>query len=111
MFILPGLGKPSNVKKLNETAAIELGAEIVGEAFIFIVAVAALSAEYYRQSKKSNAEALATEEKWNGVDKRIEELEFLVEKQRVEIRELTRLVYANQPSKPNPPAQPGNNKK
>ena len=73
----------------------------MGESFIFLVAVLALSAEYYRQSKKNSAEVAAVEDRWNVVDKRIEELEFLAEKQRVEIRELTRMVYAQAPSKVN----------
>ena len=91
-----GLGKPSNVKKLNETAAIELGAELLGESIIFFIAVLTLSAEYYRQSKKSSAEAAVLEERWTNTENRLEELEFLTEKQRTEIRELTRLIYAKQ---------------
>lgn len=92
-----GLGKPSNVKKLNEAAAIELGAEMLGESIIFLIAVATLAAEYYRQSKKSAAEAAQLEERWTNVETRIQELEFLTEKQRTEIRELTRLIYATKP--------------
>ena len=95
-IIFSGLGKPSNVQKLNEAAAIELGAELLGETIIFLVAAFTLSAEYYRQSKKSATETALLEEKWNRTENRIQELEFITEKQRTEIRELTRLVYAKQ---------------
>lgn len=81
------------MKKLNETAAIELGAELLGETVIFIVAVLTLSAEYYRQSKKAAVEAAELEERWNQVETKIRDLEFLTEQQRTEIRELTRLVH------------------
>lgn len=59
-----------------------------------------LSAEYYRQSRKSSAEAALVEERWNQTESRIQELEFLTEKQRTEIRELTRLIYAQHSSQP-----------
>lgn len=68
---------------------------MLGETIIFLIAVATLSAEYYRQSKKSAAEAAQIEERWTTTERRLEELEFLTEKQRTEIRELTRLVYAS----------------
>lgn len=93
------------MKKLNESTAIELGAELLGETIIFSVAVLTLALEYYRQSKKASAEAAQLEERWSQVENRIEELEFLTEKQRTEIRELTRLMYANQ-SKQKVPPQP-----
>ena len=86
------------MNKLNETAAIELGAELLGESIIFLVAVLTLSAEYYRQSKNSAAQAQVLEERWNNTERRIQELEFLTEKQRTEIRELTRLIHSNQSS-------------
>jgi uncharacterized coiled-coil protein SlyX len=91
-----GLGKPTKVQKLNETMAIELGAELLGETIIFLSAAATIAAEYIRQTRKSAAEALAIEEKWNKVDNRLEELEFTVDKQSTQIRELTQLLYALQ---------------
>lgn len=90
-----GLEKPTNVKKLNEAAAIELGAELLGEAIIFVVAVGTLTAEYVRQSIKASAEAEKIEEKWLRTETRIQDLEFQCERQRVEIRELTRLIHQN----------------
>lgn len=82
--------------KLNEAAAIELGAELLGEGIIFFVAVLTLTAEYYRQSKKASAEADAVEKRWSDVERSIRELEYTVERYNAEIRELNRLIYANQ---------------
>lgn len=95
-IFLKGLGKPTNVTKLNEAAAIELGAELLGEGIIFFVAVLTLTAEYYRQSKKASAEADAVEKRWSDVERSIRELEYTVERYNAEIRELNRLIYANQ---------------
>ncbi|CAG2116392.1 unnamed protein product [Medioppia subpectinata] len=91
---LLGLGKPSQVQKLNEQSAIELGAELLGETIIFTVAAGTLVAEYVRQSRKATAEAAVVEERWTQTERRIEELEFLNDKQAAEVRELTRIVYA-----------------
>jgi hypothetical protein len=91
---LLNLGKPREVQPLTEAAAVELGAELLGEFVIFCVAASTLTAEYIRQSRKASAEASALEERWNGVESRIEELEYLVNKQNAEIRELTRVTYS-----------------
>ncbi|RWS11825.1 OPA3-like protein [Dinothrombium tinctorium] len=89
-----GLGKPREVQKLNEAAAIELGAELLGEFIIFIVAAITLTAEYVRQSRKSAKEEAANEERWTALEKRVAELEYLTEKQSAEIRHLTRQTFA-----------------
>lgn len=47
MWVL-NLGKPVNVPVLNEAMAIELGANLLGEGIIFVVAAGALIAEYNR---------------------------------------------------------------
>ena len=43
------LGKPVNVPPLNEAMAIELGANLLGEAIIFIIGAGVLIFEYARQ--------------------------------------------------------------
>ena len=91
-----GLGKPSQVQKLNENAAIDLGAELLGEFTIFVIGAGTLTAEYVRQARKSAQEAQALEDRWNSIENRVEELEFTIEKQRTEIRELTRQTYSFQ---------------
>lgn len=47
MWIL-NLGKPVNIPVLNEAQAIELGANLLGEAIIFVIAAAILISEYAR---------------------------------------------------------------
>lgn len=95
---LLGLGKPVKVQKLNEAMAIDLGAELLGETIIFATAAGTLIAEYIRQARKSSQEAADIEERWNNTERRLEELEFSVDKQNAQIRELLRLSYSIQSS-------------
>ena len=48
---LLGLGSPDKVQPLNEKQAIELGADLISEFFVFGTAVGAIMLEYLRQSK------------------------------------------------------------
>lgn len=52
MWIL-NLGKPVNIPVLNEAMAIELGANLLGEAVIFVIASGILINEYNRYNIKS----------------------------------------------------------
>ncbi|CAL1288561.1 unnamed protein product [Larinioides sclopetarius] len=88
------LGKPSEVPKLNETMAIELGADLLGEATIFMIAVFTLSAEYVRTSRNEKAKLAATEERFRNIHDDIDELKFIVEKQNAELLHLTRMYNA-----------------
>lgn len=49
---LLNLGKPKEVVKLNEQAAIELGSDIIGEMVMFVIAAATVVFEYSRQTRK-----------------------------------------------------------
>nr|XP_012235464.1 PREDICTED: putative OPA3-like protein CG13603 [Linepithema humile]XP_012235465.1 PREDICTED: putative OPA3-like protein CG13603 [Linepithema humile]XP_012235466.1 PREDICTED: putative OPA3-like protein CG13603 [Linepithema humile] len=51
MYVM-NLGKPTKVAKLNEAMAIELGANLIGEAIIFSIAGGCLMFEYNRQVTK-----------------------------------------------------------
>lgn len=98
------LGKPREVKKLDQNAAIELGAELLGEFVMFTVAAVTLTAEYVRQSRKATKEAEELEARWVSVENRLSEIEYVTTKQSDDIRELTRLVYGSggSPKPPNP---------
>lgn len=85
------LGKPSEVPKLNETMAIELGADLLGEATIFMVAVLTLTAEYVRNSRNEKAKEATKEERYRTIENDIDELKFVVDKQNAEILHLTRM--------------------
>lgn len=91
---LLNLGKPSEVSKLNENMAIELGAELLGEAIIFCVAVFSITAEYVRSSRSEKAKVAATEERFQSLENNVEELQFIVEQQNAEIRHLNRVYFA-----------------
>jgi len=52
-------GQPIQIKKVSEQEAIELGANMFGEAIIFVVASVILVAEYARQKEKEAAKEKA----------------------------------------------------
>lgn len=85
------LGKPTEVPKLNETMAIELGADLLGEATIFMVAVMTLIAEYVRNSRNEKAKEAAKEARFKNLENDIDELKYVVDKQNVELLHLTRM--------------------
>lgn len=58
---LLNLGKPKEVVKLNEQAAIDLGSELLGEWLLFLIAATTVVAEYTRQSRKISVEKAALE--------------------------------------------------
>ena len=58
---IQNLGKPKEVVKLNEQAAIELGSDILGEMVMFLIAATTVVFEYNRQSRKSTEEKSAME--------------------------------------------------
>lgn len=85
------LGKPTEVPKLNEAMAIELGADLLGETTIFMVAVLCLTAEYVRNARNEKAKLAATEDRFKGLENDVAELIFVVDKQNAEILHLTRM--------------------
>uniref|UniRef100_A0A1B6GE14 OPA3-like protein CG13603 n=1 Tax=Cuerna arida TaxID=1464854 RepID=A0A1B6GE14_9HEMI len=86
------LGKPVNIPKLNEAMAIELGASLLGEAIIFLIAAGLLLAEYTRQVRKETAKEAARQEEMSNIQYTIQELYFQAERQETQIRELLRTI-------------------
>uniref|UniRef100_A0A1B6K9T9 OPA3-like protein CG13603 n=1 Tax=Graphocephala atropunctata TaxID=36148 RepID=A0A1B6K9T9_9HEMI len=86
------LGKPVNIPKLNEAMAIELGASLLGEAIIFLIAAGLLLAEYTRQVRKETAKEAARQEEMSNIQYTIQELYFQGERQETQIRELLRSI-------------------
>lgn len=72
---LLNLGKPKEVVKLNEQAAIDLGAELIGETTIFLIASATIIAEYARQTRKYNDEKAALELRWMQMEAKVNDIE------------------------------------
>jgi len=83
-------GKITKVPKLNETKAIEQGSEILSEMIILTIASSILIFEYNRSSQKEEAKEAALAADRETVKHKIFELEFKVEKQTTQIRELAR---------------------
>lgn len=65
---LLNLGKPREVVKLNEQAAIDLGSELLGDFFMFSIGAAAVIAEYNRQSRRNAEEKAATEARLRSIE-------------------------------------------
>nr|XP_017195228.2 optic atrophy 3 protein homolog [Oryctolagus cuniculus] len=71
--------KAEAVKPLNEEAAAELGAELLGEATIFIVACSCLLLEYWRQQaqrRRNKVERLAA---WDALRNEVGHLALALE--------------------------------
>ncbi|XP_033127098.1 optic atrophy 3 protein homolog [Anneissia japonica] len=89
-----GLGNPKKVERLSEDAAVELGAEMLGEGIVFSVAVGTIVFEYWRQSKKDEQHEDIQTEGIKQLNERVSELEILLEQQDARIREMNRIVVA-----------------
>ena len=75
---LLGLGKPTDVKKLADENAAEVGAEILGEIIMFSIGAFLIYLEYRRQSKnetekerKARAELVALQDAIQSLESRV----------------------------------------
>ncbi|KAJ8925578.1 hypothetical protein NQ315_009418 [Exocentrus adspersus] len=89
MWIL-NLGKPVNIPVLNEAMAIELGANLLGEGIIFLIAAGILLAEYNRSARKEAAKEEMKQREMSEIRNSITELYIQSEEQGAQLRELTR---------------------
>jgi len=88
------LGKVTSVPKLNEKKAIETGAQLLSEIILIGIGSAIVIWEYRRSSAKDEAKAEAAEREKEEVRGKITDLEFIVARQSVQIKELTRLTIS-----------------
>uniref|UniRef100_UPI00358E440E optic atrophy 3 protein n=1 Tax=Myxine glutinosa TaxID=7769 RepID=UPI00358E440E len=86
--------KASPVNPLNEAAAIELGADLVGESVIFIGGCACLWFEYSRQSAITQRKEQEKEVRMVAVETQLRNLTFAVEELEARTRSSTRQIYA-----------------
>ncbi|KAL8590357.1 hypothetical protein ACOMHN_006473 [Nucella lapillus] len=89
-----GLGKAKRVHKLTDEMAIELGAEMLGEFIVFVVAAGTICMEYLRSKTK---DALKEENGRHEVlmmKQRLEDLDLMTRVHDAKIRELQRTVDA-----------------
>lgn len=87
------LGKPAEVPTLNEAMAIELGANLLGEAIIFTIAAGVLLLEYNRQVRKESAKEDARISEMAMLTSTIQDLYFQAEMHDTQIRELMRHIH------------------
>jgi len=85
-------GKVTKVPKLNEARAIEQGSEILSEFILLSVASTILIYEYNRSKEKEEQKEEAATLERERLKQKIFEIEFKVEKQTTQIRELARTV-------------------
>lgn len=88
------LGKPSAVPQLNETQAIELGANLLGEFIIFTIGAGLLLLEYQRSSRKEALKEEMIEQEKAELNAFINDLAFRIERQDAQLREMERMIGA-----------------
>ena len=89
-----GLTKKGKVKPMTEEMAIDLAADMLGEAVIFSVAVGALYFEYWRGQRKDAYKEDIQNNRLTELDNKVTELSLQVEEQNAHIRELNRLILS-----------------
>ncbi|XP_065348352.1 putative OPA3-like protein CG13603 [Cloeon dipterum] len=86
----------ASVPRLNETMAIELGANLLGESIIFVTAAGILIFEYARSSRKDQEKQQRLQDHLSQMHAEITDLYFLTEQQKAQISELHRALAAAQ---------------
>ncbi|XP_041919821.1 optic atrophy 3 protein homolog [Alosa sapidissima] len=92
----------STIKPLNEEAAAELGAELLGEAIIFLIGGGCMILEYSRQATNSRRKEDELNETISSLQQQVGELALTAETLDAQLREVNRLLLslpAPQPQK------------
>lgn len=84
----------STIKRLNEEAAAELGAELLGEAIIFLIGGGCMVLEYSRQAANSRRKEEELNETMISLQTQIGELTLITETLDAQLREVNRLVLS-----------------
>lgn len=79
---------PTRVEKLNESMAIDLGADLLGEVIIFSIAAVTIYLEYWRSSSKEQRKEIAQNMQLTELDEKVQELVLTVEEQNAKLREV-----------------------
>ncbi|KAM6973765.1 optic atrophy 3 protein homolog [Aplochiton taeniatus] len=84
----------STIKPLNEEAAAELGAELLGEAIIFVIGGGCMVLEYSRQAYNSKKKEDELTEAISSLKTQLGELTLTTETLDAQLREVNRLLLA-----------------
>lgn len=90
----------SAIKPLNEDAAAELGAELLGEAIIFLIGGGCMVLEYSRQAANSRRKEEELNQTITSLQTQIGELALTTETLDAQLREVNRLLLSL-PAAPN----------
>ncbi|XP_018620406.1 optic atrophy 3 protein homolog [Scleropages formosus] len=82
------------IKPLNEEAAAELGAELLGEAIIFMVGGACMVLEYSRQAANSRRKEEELNQNITSLQTQLAELTLVTETLDAQLREVNRVLVA-----------------
>jgi hypothetical protein len=91
MFIrmrVMGLAGPVEVKPLKEGMAVETGADILGEIFVFSIGAGILAAEYYRSTSKEARREQYQLDQINEINAKLEHFSGSLQIMEDEIKEL-----------------------
>ncbi|KAI1893679.1 hypothetical protein AGOR_G00126180 [Albula goreensis] len=92
----------SAIKPLNEEAAAELGAELLGEAIIFTVGGACMVLEYSRQAANSRRKEEELNANITSLQTQLSELTLVTETLDAQLREVNRLLLSLPAPAPSP---------
>lgn len=84
----------STIKPLNEDAAAELGAELLGEAIVFLIGGGCMVLEYSRQAANSRRKEEELTETINSLQTQLGELALATETLDAQVREVNRLLLS-----------------
>lgn len=84
--------KGATIKRLNEEAAAELGAELLGEAIVFLIGGGCMVLEYSRQAANSRRKEEELNETISDLQTQIAELSLTSETLDAQLREVNRLL-------------------
>lgn len=82
------MGKPDSIPPLNEQMAIELGANLLGESIVFVVAAGVIVLEYSRQVRKEATKEAMRQEEIDAMNDKIRDLSMCIETHHAQIRRL-----------------------
>ena len=96
----------SNIKPLNEEAAAELGAELLGEAIIFLIGTGCMVLEYSRQASNSARKEEELSQTISSLQTQLGELVLSNEIMDAQLREVNRLLLSLPSPAPTPAPAP-----
>ena len=90
-----GLGKAKEVKPLNEEMAVEQGADLLSEIFLFSVGAGLIAYEYRRREASEEKKENAVTDNIATLQNQVQELGIMLQTQDAQIRELNRMILSS----------------